>query len=164
MKAYTKFIILILLLNYSSFVASQNYLKTDTIDCINYKLIIDIPARSHSHIDKYEEGFFRTITCYLDSAIITIHFGAMVNLPLIDLSKYTVTSNFIFDKEIQIQRGYYENEINGVKRKKFFREENYLKHGITFMYENVDESRLPFYDSILNNIKILKTENRTDLG
>jgi len=42
-------------------------------------------------------------------------------------------------------------------------EQHYNAVIITFMYENVDEPRLPFYDSILNNIKILKAENRTDL-
>jgi hypothetical protein len=57
-----------------------------------------------------------------------------------------------------VLRGFYEYEKNCAIRKKYFREENYMKYGITIMYENVDESKLIFYDHILNNIKVILTK------
>lgn len=61
--------------------------KTDTILCNNKNLIIKYPRISKINIDNYEEGYFKTINCVLDTAIITIHCGSMVNLPLTDLTK-----------------------------------------------------------------------------
>jgi hypothetical protein len=51
--------------------------------------------------------------------------------------------------------GYCVSLNNGVKETKYFREENYFKYGITVMYENADKSKLDYYDSILNNIKVV---------
>jgi hypothetical protein len=154
--------IILILLSISSFVSSQNDIKTDTIKLPDYLIIINVPLKSHSHYDRYEEGFFRTITC-IDTTIITIHCGAMVNLPLIDLTKNTITSKFILGKDVSVLRGYCDSLNNGVKRKKYFREENYFKFGITVMYENVDEFKLIYYDSILNNVKIIKIEKKQEL-
>jgi hypothetical protein len=120
-------------------------------------MIIEIPSKSHSHDDSYEEGFFRSITCFLDSAVITVHCGSMVNLPLIDQKKYTVTSKFVLYKDIQVLRGYCVILNGNIRRKRYFREEDYFKYGITIMYEYVDESKLSYYDYILNNIKIINT-------
>lgn len=90
--------------------------KTDTILCNNKNLIIKYPRRSKINIDNYEEGYFKTINCVLDTAIITIHCGSMVNLPLTDLTKKIICSEFVLDKEIRSIRGY--QMIN--KRKKIF--------------------------------------------
>lgn len=82
-----------------------------------------------------------------------------MNLPLIDLTKYTVTSKFILDKDICVLRGGYGDSLSDdFKGRRYFREENYFKYGITVMYENVSEKKLTYYDNILNNIKIFKTE------
>ena len=61
--------------------------KRITILCNNKNLIIKYPRISKINIDNYEEGYFKTINCVLDTAIITIHCGSMVNLPLTDLTK-----------------------------------------------------------------------------
>ena len=66
--------------------------KTDTILCNNKNLIIKYPRISKINIDNYEEGYFKTINCVLDTAIITIHCGSMVNLPLTDLTKKIICS------------------------------------------------------------------------
>lgn len=155
----TRIKILLILLSFNSFLLSQNSIKVnaikaDTIKCSNYQMIIELPIKSHSHYQTYEEGFFQTISCFLDSAVITIHCGSMVNLPLINQAKYTVTSKFVLDNDVRVLRGYYDIFHNGIIRRKYFREENYFKSGITVMYENVDESDLRYYDYILNNIKI----------
>ena len=149
---------MLLLLSWNSILFSQTNTRIDTIKWSNYVLILEVPKCNHIHTDSYEEGFFQTINCLIDSAIITIHCGAMVNLPLIDLTKYNVTSEFNLCKEVQVLRGFYEYEKNGVKMKRYFREENYKRQGITIMYENVIEKRLDFYDHILNNIKVVRTE------
>ena len=56
--------------------------KTDTIDCYSEKVIIEYPLLSKAKYDNYEEGFFKMISCYPDTAAIVFHFGSMVNLPL----------------------------------------------------------------------------------
>ena len=137
---------------------SQNCTKTDTVKWLNYHIIIELPTDIHSHYDTYEEGFFKTISCFKDSTSIIIHCGAMVNLPLIDLTKNAVTSKFVLNRDVRILRGYCDSQNDGLKIKRYFREENYFKYGITIMYKNVDESRLHFYDSILNNVKIINIE------
>ena len=80
--------------------------KTDTILCNNKNLIIKYPRISKINIDNYEEGYFKTINCVLDTAIITIHCGSMVNLPLTDLTKKIICSEFVLDKELRSIRGY----------------------------------------------------------
>lgn len=124
--------------------------KTDTILCNNNNLIIKYPRISKINIDNYEEGYFKTINCVLDTAIITIHCGSMVNLPLTDLTKKIICSEFVLDKELRSIRGY--QMIN--KRKKYFREDNYFRYGITIVYDNVEETRLSCYEQFLNDIKI----------
>lgn len=80
--------------------------KTDTILCNNKNLIIKYPKISKINIDNYEEGYFKTINCVLDTAIITIYCGSMVNLPLTDLTKKIICSEFVLDKELRSIRGY----------------------------------------------------------
>lgn len=158
MKVHIK--IMLVLLAFTSFVSAQDGTKTDTIRWSQYQMIINIPLTSHSHLDTYEEGFFRTISCLSDSAVITIHCGSMVNLPLIDQKKYLTSSVFLLNKDVRVMRGYREYLSNGVKKRRYFREENYFKYGITVMYENIDESKLTYYDSILNNIKVANVDNK----
>lgn len=152
MKKHIEFVLI--LLSFGSFVSAQNSIKIDTIRWSNFQIIIELPLKSHPHIETYEEGFFQTISCS-DSTIINIHCGAMVSLPLINTNKNVVTSKFILGKDVRVLRGYCASLNNGVKETKYFREENYFKYGITVMYENADKSKLDYYDSILNNIKVI---------
>jgi len=141
---------------------SNNKILTiiDTISWSNDKIIIEIPKLNYKHSNSYEEGFFQYFIIPIDSATITIHCGSMVKLPLTDLTKYILTGKFILDKDVQVLRGYFDSRINGVRRRSYFREENYFKFGITVIYENVNESKLSFYDNILNNIKIISTKKK----
>jgi hypothetical protein len=156
MNQLTNFFILILLFSCNiSF--SEDSIKLDTIRWSKNELVIELPKHNIAQIDNYEEGFFKTYTCFLDSTIITIHIGSMVKLPLIDLKKYSLSSEFKLGKDVYVLRGFYNYEFEGSLKKKYFREENYSKYGLTILYENVDESRLKFYEHILNNIKIAIT-------
>lgn len=130
---------------------SQIQTTTDTILCHNRSIIIEHPTISKTNIVNYEEGCFNVINCVLDTAIITVHCGSMVNLPLTDLTDKTILSKFLLGSEIRCIRGFYYTKN---RRKKFFREDNYFKYGITIAYENVDESRQGIYENIFNNIKI----------
>ena len=56
----------------------------------------------------------------------------------------------MLNKEIRSIRGYYMTN----KRKKYFREDNYFKYGITIVYDNVEETRLIYYEHFFNDIKI----------
>lgn len=145
-----KNIIIIGLLCFTSVVFSQTQEKRDTILCFKKNLIIDYPAINRINIVNYEEGFFKTINCVLDTAAITIHCGKMVNLPLTDLTYKTVCSEFILGDDIRSIRGYYVQNGNI----KHFREDNYFKYNISIVYENVAESRLNYYEQIFNDIKI----------
>jgi hypothetical protein len=129
----------------------QTQTKVDTITCgPEIKIIIEYPSISRVNNVNYEEGFFKTISCGLDTVSITIHCGSMVNLPLTDLKNKKIYSEFKLGKDIRIIRGY--SMVNG--RKKYFREDNYNRYGITFVYQNVNENKLMFYELLFNNIKI----------
>ena len=128
--------------------------KTDTIDCYSEKVIIEYPLLSKAKYDNYEEGFFKMISCYPDTAAIVFHFGSMVNLPLTDLSDKIIESRFILGKDVRIIRGYYVK--NG--RKKFFREDNFFRYNITIVYYNVETTALDRYEHYFNNVKIIKVK------
>ena len=134
----------------SNVVFGQIQTKTDTVLCHNKNIIIKYPTMNRINIVNYEEGYFKTINCVLDTAIITIHCGSMVNLPLTDSMNKIICSEFMLSKEIRCIRGYYIMN----KRKKYFREDNYFKHGITIVYDNVEETRLLYYEHLFNDIKI----------
>lgn len=142
--------ILFVLLCFANVVFGQEQTKVDTILCFNKNLIIEYPLISKAHVVNYEEGFFKTISCILDTAVITIHCGSMVNLPLTDWVDKTICSKFILGKDIRITRGYCM--LNG--RKRCFREDNYLKYGVNVAYENVNEAQLTCYEYFFNNMKI----------
>jgi hypothetical protein len=131
-------------------VLGQIQTKTDTILCHNKNIIIKYPTINKINIVNYEEGYFKTINCVLDTVIITIHCGSMVNLPLTDSTNKIICSEFMLNKEIRSIRGYYMTN----KRKKYFREDNYFKYGITIVYDNVEETRLIYYEHFFNDIKI----------
>jgi len=170
-------IIVVFIVLFNSTIYSQNIVKgKDSVSIVNYtrqnktiteidtifwsneKIIIELPKIKIKHSSSYEEGFFDYFVLPLDSATITIHCGAMVNLPLTDLTTCTLTGKFIVDKDVRILRGYSNLHNNRFKGKRYFREENYLKYGITVIYENVTDENLNFYDSIFNNIVVQRDE------
>ena len=145
-----KMLLMALLFCLNNVVLGQIQTKTDTIICYNKNIIIKYPTINKINIVNYEEGYFKTINCVLDTAIITIHCGSMVNLPLTDSTNKIICSEFMLNKEIRSIRGYYMTN----KRKKYFREDNYFKYGITIVYDNVEETRLIYYEHFFNDIKI----------
>jgi len=142
--------IIFVLLCFTNVVFGQMQTKIDTILCFERNIIIEYPLISRVNVVNYEEGYFKTINSILDTAVITIHCGRMVNLPLMDMTDKTIYSKFILGKDIRSIRGHYM--LNG--RKKYFREDNYFKYGITIVYENIEESKLIYYEHFFNDIKI----------
>jgi len=140
---------MLILLCLTNVVFGQMQTKVDTTLCHGKNIIVEYPLINKIDIVNYEEGYFKIISCILDTAVITIHCGSMVNLPLTDLTDKTICSIFILGKDIRSIRGYYS--LNG---KKYFREDNYFKYNITITYENVDETKLTYYEHFFNDIKI----------
>jgi len=143
--------IVFILLCFTNVAFGQTQTKIDTITCfVDRKIIIEYPSLSRVKINSYEEGFFKTISCILDTVGITIHCGSMINLPLTDLKGKTICSEFKLGKDIRSIRGYCI--VKG--RKKYFREDNYYRYGFTLVYQNVDESKLTYYEHFFNDMKI----------
>lgn len=135
---------------------------TDTIYVPNNMIIIQHPSPSKKGMLSYEEGCFEWFTCYNDCdffniSVITVHYGVMVNLPLIDLKDKVITDEFILGEDVRIRRGYYIEQ----NQKKYFREDNYFKWRINITYELVSEEHLNDYEYMLNNVKIYKTSKVT---
>jgi hypothetical protein len=149
MKAERKNKIILITVCLINVFLAHSQTKIDTISCFK-NIVIEYPSINRINKVNYEEGFFKSILCVKDTVGITIHCGAMVNLPLTDLTNKTICSKFLLGKDIRSIRGYYM--FNG--RKKYFREDNYFEYGITVVYENVDETKLILYEYFFNNIKI----------
>lgn len=151
MKEKSRFFCIFLFLFLSVVVTAQTQYKLDTVLCGSKKIIIEYPQITRTQITRYEEGFFKTVNCILDTASITIQCGSMINYPIVELANKTVCTKFILYNDISIIRGYVLNN----EKRKYFREDNYKKYGISIVYENVDESALSFYENSFNNLKIL---------
>ena len=142
--------ILFVLLCFSNVMLGQMQTKTDTILCLGKNVIVEYPSISRTNIVNYEEGYFKTINSILDTVVMSIHCGRMVNLPLTNMADKTISSTFVLGDDIRSMRGY--SILKG--RKKYFREDNYFKYGITIAYENVEERDLIYYEYFFNDIKI----------
>lgn len=152
MKEKSKIILTILFMCLTNVILGQTKIDTIMYYGYNAKIIIEYPSINKVDTFSYEEGFFKNIICILDTVGIIIHCGGMVNLPLTNnLEGKVINSEFLLKKDVRILRGSH----TFLDRKKYFREDNYFKYGITFVYQNVDETKLNFYEQIFNNIKII---------
>lgn len=135
-------------------VFAQIETKIDTTTLNDGIIVLECPLESKTKVTHYEEGFIKTVNCTLDSASIIIHWGMMVNLPILDIEKAEVCSEFVLDDEIRIIRGF---KMVG-HEKKYFREDNYYKYGINLIYDNVSDNKRWHYEHFFNNVKIHKTK------
>ncbi|MEE1178018.1 MAG: hypothetical protein U0K71_13520 [Paludibacteraceae bacterium] len=120
----------VLFFYFTNVVLGQDQTKTDTVLCRNKNIIIKYPMMSKINFVNYEEGCFKMKNCFLDTAVITIHCGNMVSLPLANSKDKIICSEFILDKEVRSIRGYHMAD----KRKKYFREDNFLNMvSVSFM-------------------------------
>lgn len=150
----SRIVLSIILYCLSNSANGQNYTKKDTTQFADKIIYLECPTNSKVELIKYEEGFFKTINCFADSVLITIHCGRMVNLPLTNLKDKVILSEFLLTKDIQIIRGYQ----NIGEKRAYFREDNYFRYGITLIYENVGIDKLSDYERYFNNIKILNNK------
>lgn len=152
----SKIVLITLFFCLTNVVLGQIQTKIDTIQCNNRNIIIEYPVVCKVNAVGYEEGYFKIITCVKDTAVITIHCGSMVNLPLTDLTDKIISSEFLLGKDVRSIRGFCTvDAFSGEQgRNKYFREDNYFRYGISIVYENVDEARLNDYEYFFNNVKI----------
>jgi len=124
---------------------------TDTVVFGDRIVIIQIPKLSHRHATTLMgENSFKTYP-FLDTAIIVVHSGRMIHLPLTHyLTDKVICSRTQLDSDVRTIRGHHL--LNGQKR--YFREDNYSEHRINVYYANVCASMVEIFDSILDNIKI----------
>jgi len=146
-------ILLIILIAHSSQILSQ--IKNDTLNIGRNKIIFFYPEKSKVSYTYYEEGFFKDIICIEDAALIGLHYGCMVNTPLINHQDKNVTSEYIIANDFRQTRGFYY--VNGDK--KYFREDNVYKYGLNIYYSNVPEDKILFYESLLNSMNYLINQN-----
>ena len=127
-------------------------IKADTISIGENRIVLFYPSKSIVSMTNYEEGFFKDISCIEDTAIIGLHYGDMVTIPLIDHPKKIVTNEYVLANLFRQTRGFYY--LDGVK--KYFREDNIYKYGFNVYYTNVPERKLSFYESLLNSLKFIE--------
>ncbi|MBP6977301.1 MAG: hypothetical protein PHD61_04765 [Bacteroidales bacterium] len=130
--------------------------KVDTIFFGNYYLLIKIFEPNTKTFTSYEEGFFITFS-FLDSSIITIQYGPMVQKPLTSTDSCQILSEFVLDEEIKIIKGICTNTAKHLKNVYYFREESYSRYNLSILYENVSCPNIKLFDNILDNIKIYKS-------
>lgn len=148
-----KYVLLLVFIVYACQIVAQ--IKTDTIKVGNDSIFINYPQKSKVRLTCYEEGFFKSIYCIEDEVLIELHYGAMVNLPLIDRSNRFITTEYILASDFKQTRGfYYTNE-----EKKYFREDNNYKYGFNIFYKDVPEDKLLLYESCLNSLKFKVGKN-----
>ena len=124
-------------------------IKTDTIIVGNDSIVLVYPQKSRTRVTRYEEGFFIDLSCIEDEALIELHYGTMINLPLINIPEKYITSEYIVASDLRQTRGFYF--VNG--EKKYFREDNNYKYHFNIFYLNVTEKNLLLYETFLNSFK-----------
>ena len=142
-------LIIIILIVYSCQMLAQ--VKTDTVVVGRDRVVFSYPEKSKVCVTNYEEGFFKDISCIEDTAIIGLHYGAMVNIPFIDRQGKNIISEYILANDLRQTRGFYYS--NG--ERKYFREDNVLKYGINTYYTNVPEEKVLFYEALLDSLKYI---------
>ena len=127
------------------------YKVTDTVIFGDRIVIIQIPKLSHRFATTFNgENSFKTYP-FQDTAIIVVHRGSMVWLPLTHyLTDKVIDSRTQSDSGVRTIRGHHM--LNGQKR--YFREDSYSEYRINVYYANVDPSKIALFDSVLDNIKI----------
>jgi len=129
-------------------------IKTDTVNLGKNSIVFFYPQKSKISITNYEEGFFKDICCIEDTALIGLHYGSMVAIPLIGRKDNNIISEYILANDLRQTRGFYI--FNG--KKKYFREDNVYKYGFSLYYTNVSEEKIGFYEMLLNSLKYMVGE------
>lgn len=138
-------ILLIIFMSLYGISYAQEY-KSDTIFFNDVYVIIKHDKKFIRKDFPYEEGLIKTL--HFQNGNIVISSGSMVKIPFTDKSDIEVISEFNLFNEVKI--------IRGKKDSKYFREDTFFKHGMTFLYQNVSEEDISSFESIFNNLIIDK--------
>jgi len=139
-KPYKVIILMIIFLSACSTLKNENVTyKLDSQLLLSKKVEMQLPMPFHIQKDNYEEGVVYFYS-FVDSAIIIILQGSMVELPI---DKYKPQKSKIRNhRKISV----------GCENNKFWRKDVYK--GVNIYYDNVSSSNKRVYDKILNEIKI----------
>lgn len=154
-----KWLLLFLLLFNLNNIVSQEILNVDTLLLgKSHKVLINIPDTYRKKVTNYEEGIFISYFNVSDFSMITIHFGSMVSLPLVNDSSCVISDTFLLNNkgrlEIRKIKGYCASKIIP-DQNLFFREDDYLKYNVSFVYENVALENVDKLNKIFDNIKMI---------
>ena len=132
-------------------------MKKDTIYSTEGVLIIDIPHSAFVQRDSYEEGFFVSYFFPEDSVILTVHWGTMIQSPMISFSDKELIKFEENEKRssFQVVKVYRDDDrLRGIE--KYSREDDYICTYYHVSYENATKNSKYIYDNILDNIIVEK--------
>ena len=86
--------LLLLSLNVNNVVSQENFIIDTLLFGESHKILINIPDTYRKKVTNYEEGTFIDYFNVSDFSTITVHFGSMVSLPLINDSAYIGSAAF----------------------------------------------------------------------
>ncbi|MBR6043291.1 MAG: hypothetical protein IKP37_11750 [Paludibacteraceae bacterium] len=136
----TVFSILIYSVSYAQELISDTIVVNDT------RIILKHPQNCVVQDFPYEEGTIKTLN--FKNGNISIFCGTMVKLPLVSTKEIKIDSEFKLFNDVRI--------IRGVHKWGHFREDDFIKYGISILYQSVSEEEVPFYENILNSAIIEK--------
>ena len=150
--------LLLLSLNVNNVVSQENFIIDTLLFGESHKILINIPDTYRKNITNYEEGTFIDYFNVSDFSTITVHFGSMVSLPIIKDSSCIVSDTFISSNKGQLEirkiKGYCIAKFTQ-NQNLFFREDDYLKYNLSFVYENISFENIDKFEKIFDNIKII---------
>jgi hypothetical protein len=150
--------LLLLSLNVNNVVSQENFNIDTLLFGESYKILINIPDSYRKNVTNYEEGTFISYFNVSDFSTITVHFGSMVSLPLINDSSCIVSDTFISSNKGQLEirkiKGYCITKFIQ-NQNLFFREDDYLMYNLSFVYENISFENIDKFEKIFDNIKII---------
>lgn len=150
MKQYLRNIIFLFLFCNSLY--SQDTIKcreyvSESIDCmVDHKVTINLEKGYIKRLTTYEEGFIITFS-YPNTSYILVLCGRMIKTPMLSDKKYREIK--ICDKENSMISRIGLNTENH----SYWREDNY-KSGFIILYDNVSESQISIYNSVLETVII----------
>ncbi|MEE3385657.1 MAG: hypothetical protein VZR36_11300 [Prevotella sp.] len=128
-------------------------IQQDTIRTLGFYIVLDIPKDNIKKVLNYEEGIFYDFIIPQDTSVITIHCGAMVDLPLIRGKK--VLSCQLINGILKDESGIYEKD----GKLHYCREINIFPYDINITYDIVGSTFKRKYDLIFDNIKVEKIKS-----
>lgn len=153
-KKIVLFILFYLFFSFVFFGQNSNIdsLVVDTIKIGNRTILLKVPYISSifKQTYNYEEGYYVDYP-FIDSSLLFIHVGSMVEIPFYTKFQYC-------DLEEEIRKNNLISFIGkcGIN---YFREDYYEQYRITVVYKNISSNYVFLFNSIMDNIHIYWRKN-----